>query len=61
MKTKDGFVRDNYNIGAVLNTDNEALKAYKLQKKKNKEVNDLKNEVKELKGLMYQILEKLNK
>lgn len=61
MKTKDGFMRDPNNIGAVLNTNNEALKAYKLRKQKNNEVNELKTEVKELKSLMYQILEKLNK
>ena len=36
MKPKDGFIRDN-SSGAVINVDNDALKAYKLKKKSDKE------------------------
>ena len=61
MKTVDGFVRDEYNDGAVINTDMTALSAYKLQKNKNKEIDILKEEVKELKSVLYQILEKVSK
>jgi len=61
MKNIDGFVRDQGNNGAVINTDMGALAAYKLQKNKNKEIEVLKEEVKELKSVLYQILEKVSK
>jgi hypothetical protein len=71
MKGNDGYIRDATNNGAVLNTDNAALNAYKTQKKKFKElnelksnfndINNLKDEVKEIKNLLSTILEKLNK
>jgi len=60
MKEKeDSFVRDNNNTGCVLNTDNNALKAYKLKKQKNKEIDNLKEEVKDIKNMLTLILEKM--
>ncbi len=61
MKNIDGFIRDQNNPGAVVNTDLGALAAYKLQKNKNKEIDNLKQEVNELKSVLYQILEKVSK
>jgi len=58
-ETEDIFVRDNNNIGSVLNTDNNALKAYKLKKQKNKEIDNLKEEVKNIKNMLTLILEKM--
>jgi hypothetical protein len=58
-ETEDIFVRDNNNIGCVLNTDNNALKAYKLKKQKNKEIDNLKEEVKDIKNMLTLILEKM--
>ena len=37
MKYADGFIRDP-NTGAVINIDNKALQAYKLQKLKHKKI-----------------------
>ena len=56
---EEKFVRDPYNTGAVLNTDNTALKAYKLQKNKQKEFENLKEEVSEIKSMLNLILERL--
>lgn len=71
MKNIDGYIRSSENNGAVLNTDNTALKAYKMQKNKFKdlemikndlnEINNLKNEVKDIKNMLSAILEKINK
>jgi hypothetical protein len=61
MKNIDGFIRDQNNPGAVVNTDLAALTAYKLQKNKNKEIDNLRQEVNELKSVLYQILEKVSK
>lgn len=61
MSNIDGFIRDESNPGSVVNTDLGALAAYKLQKSKNKEIDVLKQEVKELKSVLYQILEKVSK
>jgi len=58
-ETEDSFVRDNNNTGCVLNTDNNALKAYKLKKQKNKEIDNLKEEVKDIKNMLTLILEKI--
>jgi hypothetical protein len=58
-KSTDGFIRQHQ--GAVINTDNEALRAYKARKAKNNEVEQLKGEVAQLKGLLHAILEKLDK
>lgn len=56
----EGFIRSNNNKGAIINTDNNALKAYKLAKKRNNEVDILKEEVKDIKLLLCNILSKLN-
>jgi hypothetical protein len=58
MKPIDGFIKDEV---AALNIDNGALNSYKLQKNKNREIDVLKEEVKELKSMLYQILEKVSK
>lgn len=58
MKPIDGFVRDESNNGAVINTDNGALKAYKLQKNKEKDIENLKAEISEIKKLIHQLLVK---
>lgn len=66
MKATDGFVRDLNNNGAVLNTDNTALQAYKNKKAHQKKINsklddidNLKGEVKEIKQMLNLILERL--
>lgn len=58
----DKFIRSPMNPGAVLNTDTEALMAYKRQKAKFKEMNDtmerqkkLESEVSEIKDALHQI------
>jgi hypothetical protein len=58
-KTKDGFMRDMNNPGAVINTDNNALQAYKLKKQKDKEIDNLKNEVKDIKRLLEILIDKI--
>lgn len=66
VKTEiDGIYRDVTN-GALLNKDNTALSAYKKMKKKNEEleqmkhkVNNLDDEIKEVKKMLTQIIEKL--
>jgi HAMP domain-containing protein len=61
----EGFIRSTTNPKAIINVDNEALKAYKLQressKQKNNEINSLRNEVNELKELLYKLLSEKNK
>lgn len=57
-KSSDGFVRQHQ--GAVINTDMEALRAYKAKKKKNNEVEALKDEVGQLKVMIHQLLQKLD-
>lgn len=66
MKTTDGFVRDPINQGAVLNTDNAALQAYKQKKAHQKKINSklddidsLKGEVKEIKQMLNILIERL--
>lgn len=58
----DGFLRSESNPGAIINVDNDALKAYKLRRSretdKQKEINNLKEEITELKNLISQLLEK---
>jgi len=44
VKDEPGLVRDQ-KTGAILNIDNRALIAYKNQKKKNQEIDDLKIKV----------------
>lgn len=58
-KSNDGFIRDYDNLGAVLNTDNSSLKAYKLQKEKNRRIDKLEEDVSEIKNMLSLILNKL--
>lgn len=66
MKTEvEGILRDKHSK-ALLNTDDEALNAYKKRKQKNAEINrmreemdELKNDVSEIKSLLTKIAEKL--
>ncbi len=62
-KPVDGFIRMSGNEGAIINTDNDALKAYKLQKQaeraKEREINTLKEDVQQIKDLLSQLLEKI--
>ena len=57
MKGSDGYVRDSFNNGAVLNTDNTALKAYKQQKAKFNEMNQMKEDLKDVKNLKNEVKE----
>lgn len=66
MKATDGYIRDKSNKGAVLNTDNAALEAYKKQKNKQKlldnklnEIDDIKKDVTQIKNMLSLILEKI--
>lgn len=58
-KYNDRYIRDDENKGAVLNTDNSALKAYRLQKEKNKRIDKLEEDVSEIKNMLNLILNKL--
>ena len=66
IKTEiSGIVRDTTN-NALLNRDNDALNAYKKIKKKNLEleemkdkVNNLDKEISDVKSLLHKILEKI--
>jgi len=53
------YVRDIRNDGAVLNVDNAALKAYKLQKEKNKKIDQLEKDVNDIKNMLNLILNKM--
>jgi hypothetical protein len=59
MKATDGFKRSIDNPGAVINTDNAALQAYKLKKNKEKEIDVLKQDVNDIKVMLAAILNKL--
>jgi len=66
MKNIDGYVRDKNNSGAVLNTDNAALEAYKRQKAKHKnlenklnEIDEIKKDVTDIKNMLSLIIEKI--
>ena len=54
---KDGFVRDPDNPGAVINTDNRGLKAYKLQKQKNRQISELHDKVAQIDNLQQEVAE----
>lgn len=58
-----GYVKDK-SSGAVLNTNDEEIKAAKRRKaerlNKDKEISELKNEVGDIKKMLTQIVEKLN-
>ena len=57
-----GYVRDK--IGAILNVNKEEIKAAQKRKaerkKQENEINELKNEVGDIKKMLTQIVEKLN-
>jgi len=60
-----GYCRD-LTSGAIVNTDADALRAYKLRKQKARELNELRNrqdsieqDVSEIKSMLTQILEKI--
>lgn len=62
---QNGFYRD-LNSGAIVNSDNNSLMAYKLKKQKANEFNELKSrqdslekDVSEIKSILTQILEKI--
>lgn len=61
----DGFLRQPENPGAIINVDNNGLKAYKQRRQventRDSEINNLKQEISELKDLLKQVLEKKNK
>jgi len=57
----DKYIRSTINAGAVLNTDTESLKAYKLQKKRLQEIDQLKNEMHEIKSMLTQLLQNSTK
>lgn len=62
---KDGFIRSNENGGVILNTDNEALAAYKRSRElrwktqdQDKRIEKVESDLSEIKELLYKILEK---
>ena len=63
IKGKEHLVKDEYSK-AVINTDKDAYTLYKkrqiIMQSKNKEIEDLKIEMSELKIMMTQVLEKCN-
>jgi vacuolar-type H+-ATPase subunit D/Vma8 len=63
IQDRPGLQRD-ISSGAVINTDitayQKAINAKMAAEKKEKELHELKNEVKELKDLMNQIIKRLN-
>jgi hypothetical protein len=59
-QTNDKYVRSASNPGVVINTDVEGLKAYKLQKKRLQDIDNLKEEINEIKSLLTQLLQKAN-
>ena len=63
IQDRPGLQRD-ISSGAVINTDitayQKAINAKVAAEKKEKELHELKNEVKELKDLMNQIIKRLN-
>lgn len=65
IKDNPGLIRDMKNQ-AVLNVDTNALQAYKIKREKQKEVseavsdiNNMKQDINELKTLMQRILDKI--
>jgi hypothetical protein len=67
VKSTDGFVRAPNAPGAVLNTDIEALKAYKAKKAKaeeldvmKKDVGDMKGKIQNIETMLQQILARLS-
>jgi hypothetical protein len=62
VKENPNLVRNSFNR-AILNTDIEGLKAYKARKNKEQkvisEINNMKQDINELKTLMQRILDKI--
>jgi hypothetical protein len=58
-------VRQEDNPGAIVNVDKSGLQAYKLrreaEKRKDNDINTLRDEVTDIKNMLSQILEKINK
>lgn len=65
MDSSENLRRLGSNPGAVVNTDHPGLKAYREAREKirqrNKEFEQLKTDVADMKSMMSQILEKLSK
>jgi len=59
--TNDKFIRDKFNVGAVINTDNSALQAYKLKKNKEKRIDAIEQKLENIEQMFKTIMEKLNK
>lgn len=60
MKEDEVFVRLEDNPGAVVNTDNAGLQAYKRRKNKDKEIDNMKKEISDIKAMLSMILEKVS-
>ena len=60
----DGFVRQEDNPGAIINVDKNGLKAYKLRreadKRKENDINMLRDELAEVKYMLKQLLNEKN-
>lgn len=58
----DGFLRSDDNPAAIINVDNDALKAYKIKRErdasKDKKINTLEEELAKLREIVNQLLEK---
>lgn len=50
------FVRQKDNPGSVLNTDSRGLEAYKKRKQRENEIDNLKNDVSEIKNMLHELL-----
>lgn len=59
MKTQDGFERSPNNPGAIINTDTLALQAYRAQKRKFSETDNMKEDIQNIKNNMAHINEML--
>lgn len=65
MNSNENLKRSTSNPGAVLNSDANGLRTYREARERvrqrNKDFDQMKNEVSELKSMMAQILEKLDR
>lgn len=66
--TQEKLIRSKTNPGAVLNTDNTALDAYKKRREKDRRMDlmerdfqELKQDFRELKSILHMIAEKIGK
>lgn len=57
VKDEENLVRDK-NTNAILNTDEQGLKAYKKQKEKMRKIDDIERDVAEIKNLLKELLGK---